>query len=139
MTSIAGHLSKIVISDDGGATWINLGGIIDMTLNLNIDELETTTHDSGGARSYIPNHHDATVDGTLRWDEDDLGQASVLEAVFDKTSFLVQLTMQTQLGKKRFDASAFATNCSPGGPLDDTAGLALTLRLSNLLPTLQVA
>lgn len=137
MSAIAGRLSKIKVSDDGGSSFVNLGGIVDATLNINIDELETTTHDSNGAREYIPNHHDATIDGSLRWDEDNVGQQKVLDAVFDKTVLQFQMTMQTSTGRVRFDADGFATNFSPSGPLDDTAQVDFTIRLSNLVKTTQ--
>lgn len=137
MGTIAGRLSRANVSDDGGAIFNNLGRAVDLTLNINIDELETTSHDSNGAREYIPNHHDATLDFTLRWDEDDIGQAIVLDAVFAKTVLKMQFLMQVLSGTVRFDADGFATSFSPSGPLDDTAGVDGTFRLSNLVKTNQ--
>ena len=55
---------------------------------------------------------------------------NVLEAIF-------RMRMQTGAGFLRFDAGAFPTTFSPSGPLDDAAGLDLTLRLSNLVKTNQ--
>lgn len=136
---IAGRLQRILVSDDGGGIFVNLGGIVDATLNLNIDELEVTSHDDNGARVYIPNHHDATVDGTLRWDEDDSGQGKILDAVFDKSVFEIEFYMEVTAGRVYFTADAFATSFAPGAPLDDAATLDLTLRLSNVQKAVQAA
>ena len=138
MGCISGRLAKSDVSSDNFVVEdLNLGSIVDATLNINIDELECTTHDDNGARVYIPNHHDATADYSLRWDEDDAGQSMILDAVFAKSVFNIRMRMQTGSGFLRFDAGAFATTFSPSGPLDDAAGLDLTLRLSNLVRTVQ--
>jgi predicted secreted protein len=138
MTAIPGRLSKLQVSDDGGVTYVPYGGIVDITMNLNIDELETTTHDSAGAREYIPNHHDATLDISGRWLDGDPGQEVVLQAVFAKTVFNFKFTMETLSGKKIYTGRAFATSASPSGPLDDTGSMDITLRTSGLLQGSQV-
>lgn len=136
--AIPGRLSKILVSDDGGITFVPYGGIVDVTMNLNIDELETTSHDSAGAREYIPNHHDATLDVSGRWLDGDPGQEIVLAAVFQKTVFNFKFTMETLTGKKIYTGRAFATSAAPSGPLDDTGSMNVTLRTSGLLQGNQV-
>ncbi len=126
--SIPGRLAKLEISPDGGVTYENFGGVVDVTFNMNIDELETTTHDSAGAREYIPNHHDVTLDVSARWMDGDPGQEIVLNAVFAKTVFPFRFVMETAPNRKKFEGSAFATSYSPSGPLDDTGALSVALR-----------
>ncbi len=135
--AIPGRLAKFEASPDGGTTFENFGGIVDVTMNLNIDELETTTHDSNGAREYIPNHHDASFDINARWMDGDPGQEIVLVAAFAKTVFAMRFFMETAPQRKRFDGSAFATSYSPSGPLDDTGSISLTIRGSGLMMTTQ--
>jgi len=54
------------------------GALVDITMNGNVDELETTVHNNdvaapvhSTARTYIPNFHDETLDCSLRYDEAD--------------------------------------------------------------------
>lgn len=129
---IPGRLAKLNVSPDGGLTFENFGGIVDVTMNLSVDELETTTHDSEGRREFIPNHSDATFDVSARWQDGDPGQEIVLVATFAKTVFPFQFFMEIAPQRKRFDGSAFATSLSPSGPLDDTGALDVTLRGSNV-------
>lgn len=131
--SIPGRLAKLEISPDGGTTYENFGGIVDINSNVNIDELETTTHDSAGAREYIPNHHDVTLDVSARWMDGDPGQEIVLMAVFAKTTFPFRFTMETAPARKKFEGTAFATSYSPSGPLDDTGALSAAFRCSGVL------
>ena len=138
MSAIPGRVGRVNASFDNGATYIAIGGLVDATLNGNVDELETTTHDSDGSREYIPNFHDETMDLTMRWDEEDPGQASLISSTFPTpTSFKVRFIMQQQSGKRRFDADAFITSFSPAQPLDDTASFDLSLRLSGTVATTQ--
>lgn len=134
MACVAGRLSRAEISTDNGATYLNLGGLVDATLNFNVDELECTTHDSNGVREYIPNHQDATADFTMRWDETDPGQVALTGTIFPSpTSFKIRFYLENVTGRTRFEADAFATSYSPSGPLDDTAGLDVSLRLSGTI------
>lgn len=129
---IPGRLAKLDVSPDNGATFENFGGIVDITMNLNVDELETTTHDDGGARTYLPNFHDVTYDVSARWQDGDPGQEIVMVAVFAKTVFSHRFFMEIASGRKRFDGSTFATSYSPSGPLDDTGQIDVSLRASGV-------
>ena len=129
---IPGRLAKLDVSADNDVTRENFGGIVDIGMNLNIDELETTTHDDNGARTYLPNHHDGTFDISARWMDGDPGQEIVLVAVFAKSVFAFRFYMEITSGRKRFDGSAFATSYSPQGPLDDTGNIDVTLRGSGI-------
>jgi predicted secreted protein len=140
MVCIPGRLATLWVNSALGVTpMIQLGGIVDITMNLNVDELECTSHDSNGAREYIPNHHDVTLDISARWMEDDAAQSNLLTSVFDKTSFDFVFRMQTDdvFGTppiySEFAGTAFATTFSPAGPLDDTGSLDITLRCSSVV------
>ena len=129
MSCIAGRLSRVQMNTGGG--YSNLGGIVDVTLNGNVDELECTDHDSDGIREYVPNHLDFTMDLTLRWDEDEPEQINLLNTLVPfPSTFLVYFFLENVAGRVRFEADAFITSYSPSGPLDDTAGLDVSLRLS---------
>lgn len=130
--AIPGRLSKLLVSDDGGTTYTNVGGQVDINLKIKIDDLEVTSHDDNGARTYIPNHHDVTGDMSGRWMDGDPGQEILLQSAFQKTSVLFKLTFQSVTGKKLFTGSLFPTSADPAGPLDDAAKLDISVRISGL-------
>lgn len=135
--SIPGRFGKLEVSS--GANFENFGGIKDIGMSINIDELECTTHDSNGAREYIPNHHDVTLDISGRWLDGNPGQEIVMTAVFAKTRFDFQFFMKKDIGSslKKYSGKAFATSANPNAPLDDTAALDLTLRCSGVIQSAQ--
>ena len=134
MACIPGRLSRVQVSFDNGTTYANLGGIVDATLNGNVDELECTDHDSNGIREYVPNHLDFTMDLTMRWDEDEPSQVDLEATIFPSpVTFKLYFLLENASGRRRYEADAFITTFSPSGPLDDTAGLDVSLRLSNVV------
>lgn len=105
--------------------------LVDGTLNVTIDELECTTH-GDSVRNFIPNLPEATLDLTFRWDETDPVQATILANTLPVGTFLVEFLLEDAAGKTKFTATAFPTSYGPGSPLDDTATLDVSLRLSDL-------
>lgn len=136
MACIAGRLSRLEVSTDD-ITYVDVGNLVSATMNMNIDELECTVHQDNGARTYIPGHHDATVDGSLRWDQDDAGQTLVRGAVFTKTELFYRFRIETGAGRVEYKGTGFATSFSPSTDLDDTANIDFTIRMSGLSEAIQ--
>ena len=70
------------------------GALVDATMNGNVDELETTVHNTSGAspthgtaRTYIPNFHDETLDVSFRYDEEDEESMGVLVCALNSFLF----------------------------------------------------
>jgi hypothetical protein len=138
----------IVPAGANAVTGIILSSLVDSTFNGNVDELETTVHNTAGtyaavtvdhstARTYIPNFHDETLDLTLRYDEADVCQQNLLYCSMQSKLFYYWFAPDGpaffgagSTGARQFNGAAFATSFSPGSPLDDVATLDLTLRLS---------
>jgi predicted secreted protein len=133
MTCIAGRVSRLKASYDGGATYNTIASLVDATLNGSVSELECTNHDSDGIAEFIPGNLDFTLDASYRWDEEDPTQAALLNTLVPSpTSFKVRFMLQDTTGKRMFQADAFLTSYSPSGPNDDVAGLDTSMRLSNV-------
>ncbi len=132
--SAPGRFAKVELSDDGGLTFVNLGGIVDCNLNINIDELECTTHDSNGVREYIPNHSDFSMDIEANWADGDPGQRMLMLASSSKTRLTFRYYQDVDPGSGKFywEGLCFPTSASPSGPLDDTGALSSSLRCSGV-------
>ena len=131
-TPVAGRVSKVHISTDGGTTYNNLAGVKEASLNTTIDELEATDHDSTN-REYIPNFLDATMDLTLNWEEDDAIQAALLGVtVPTPVSFKAYFWLNSGAGNVRFEADAFSTSFNVNGGQDGVAELSTSWRLSGI-------
>ena len=120
--------------------------VVDISLNGNTDDLETTVHNSysatpgpaqhSTARTYIPNFHDETLDVSMRYNEADTCQKNMLEAAFQSYIYnfwyLPDGDHATAVAGNHyiFFGAAFSTSFSPSSPLDDVNNVDFTLRLS---------
>lgn len=134
--AIPGRLGRFQVSTDG-VVYYDVKGIVDQTLTINVDELETTSHDSAGHREYIPNFDDSTVDLPLRWLDSDVGQKLLLNSAGQKIIMQCKFFMDTVSGHTLWTGSCFVTSASISGPLDDVASFDVSLRMSGLGQSVQ--
>lgn len=131
MAKVAGRIQTLDVSTDGGSTWTAVGGIVDGSFNGSQEELDSTAHDDGQYRTYVPGRKDFTIDVPLRWNQDDSGQAVLKAAFFAATVLTVRFRMEVGSGRDNWQASAFVTSFAPSGPNDDIASLDCSLRISS--------
>lgn len=75
-----GRISAIYVSFDlASAPSTQIGKLVDVTMNLNTQEVETTNHDSAGYREYLAGWIDGTIDGSARYDEANAQQMGLLD------------------------------------------------------------
>jgi predicted secreted protein len=138
MGKIVGRLSKIQLSDDGGATYEVLGGAVDISMNIAQAEIGITAHSDDDWEVYLPGRKDVSIDCSLRYDEADPGQiilmASMFTSVEAERNMKIRLTMVTDPGVGvQYDGTAFVSSLSPSGPNDDAASFDATLRVKGAL------
>lgn len=130
MARIQGRLGRVAVSDDGGASYVDVGCIQDATLNGSLDEIEVTCHESGTVREYLQGRRDATLDLTIWWDEDDPGQDKISAAYFGDSTLKVRFRMEEAAGKDEIIADAFVTSYTENSPNDDAASLDVSMRIT---------
>jgi len=133
MARIAGRLSTLDVSTDGGTNYTPVLCIADLTFNGEGEELDSTCHDDGVFRAFEAGRIAASIDGTLRWDESDPGQVILEGSAFDRTKLDYRFRMNVGSGNREYLAQGIVTNWSPTGPNDDIAGLDVTIRLSGTI------
>lgn len=133
MAKIAGRLSTLEVSADGGSTYYEVKGAVDLKLNGSQAELKSTSHDSGQFEEYEPGRKDMTMDVSCRFNQDDAGQAIVKDAYFSASKIDIRFRMETNTGREQYTAKAFPSSLGPSGPDDDIASIDFTLRISGPL------
>ena len=133
MAKIEGRLQTLQVDNGGGFVTIN--GLIDGSFTLTVEELETTTHDSGAFKSFLGGRGSGEISASLRWDEADAGQLSLATAAIGQLdTYGWRFRMETASGKKQWTATAgLVTSYNPTGPNDDISGLDVTIRLSGTI------
>lgn len=130
MAKIAGRLQTWLVG--GGDTVV--GGIVDSDGAFDTEEIDTTTHDDGAFRTFIPGRIAGVVNATLAWDDADAGQEAIKAAVFAQTSLATKFRMQTGAGFDSFDGTlTVITSMNPSGPNDDKAEVSISARFSGTI------
>jgi hypothetical protein len=132
MAKIQGRLSKVAVGADN-VTYNDITGIIDATLNLELAEITTTTHDDGAFESYITGRKNGTIDLSVRWDDAATYQDTIKDAFFNGTTLYWRFRMDEATGLDQFVALGFVTSLTPSGPNDDAAGMDATIRLTGTI------
>lgn len=140
MTCVAGRIADLDASFDAGSNWATLAALIDASIEITVDELECTSHDST-TREFIPNFLEATLSANFHWSETDASQISLVDTLFPTpTSFKVRFSLEQDVGvSQQYEADAFLTSATISGPRDDTAQLDTSMRLSNVVAQTYVA
>lgn len=128
MAKIAGRLQTLRV----GAS-VDVNGIVDGSISLEVEELDSTTHDSGGFREFLTGRMAGTMDFTMKWDGSDTGQLALETASFDRTQIAVEFRMNTGSTLREYTGTAQITNWAPNGPNDDVAELSVSMRLTGTI------
>lgn len=136
--TIPGRFARLEVSTDGDVFY-NFAGIVDVAMSISVSELETTTHDSNGGRTFIPGLIDYSMTSTNRWQDGDPGQDIVLENVDTKRLVHFRYTLQTAAGRKQWEGLCFLRTGTLAGPLKESATFAVTLRCSGVRMVRQAA
>lgn len=113
---IAGKLSRLEVSTDTGTTWLKVGGRVDMGLNLNKGEIDASHMDGEDWSNFLQGRKDATIDFSLRYIEDDEGQAALIDHFFASSGIEeeidVRFRLQEKTGAREFTGKGFVTSLS---------------------------
>ena|SRR3990167_4772237 len=109
-----------------------IGAIVDCSFSGEIEELDSTTHDSGAFREYLAGRMSGTLDVTMKWDQSDTAQSQMADDAFvPGTSRALDFRMETT-GHK-YTGTGFITNWSPSAPNDDVAEVSCTIRFTGTI------
>ena len=132
MAKHQGYDATLEISTDG-STYYDINGLVDVTFNGNVGEMDSTTHDDSTFRTYLVNRMDGTLDGSVKWDESDTGQNMLETSWIGLGTRYYRYRMQTGSGYREYKGTGFVTSLSPSGPNDDVAEASFSIRLSGTI------
>lgn len=126
MAKVEGRLQTLAI----GAGPTAIGSLTDCTLNGEVAELDSTSHDDADETA-LPGRGKYSISGDVLWDEADAGQAALATAFFAKTNNLaLRFRMNTGSGLKNYAAVGFVTKFAPAGPNKDLGKMSFAIRIS---------
>ena len=139
MAKVQGQLSKLLVSTDDGVTYLNVGQRLDASLSLSKAEIDASNMDSGEWEEYMEGRGSATIDFNAHYDEDDAGQAALIDSFFgsaNKLSF--KFMFKEEAGQNEYTADGFLTSLNPSAADNAIAEISGTIRLNSVTKAEQV-
>ncbi|RLB94227.1 MAG: hypothetical protein DRH26_01760 [Deltaproteobacteria bacterium] len=124
MTSaIPGFDGQIYISTDGGSNYSKIAEIRDMTLTVENEIIDATSHDSGGWREYIAGLKNWKLSGGNLYIAADAGQVKAFTALTGDTKVRVQFNPKDTTGLDQYWGDAYVNSQELNAPNDDAADM----------------
>lgn len=130
MSKIAGRLGRVYVSSNGGSTYYSVNGVGDFTLSTEITPIDVTSHDSGQFREYIPGHKTGTFDFSCKLDEDDAGQAIVVDGVSSGSTLVFKVRNQEGTGEYEWIFAGMVKSVTNSSPNDDAATFDVSVQIT---------
>lgn len=110
---------------------VAIGGIQDMTLDVQRAEIDTTDKDSAGWDEFITGQGSLSINGTANYEEDDAGQEDLIDAIIaGTTGSYVFRPWGTDVGQDEWTATGFPTSTQIDSPNKEQISFPFTIRLS---------
>lgn len=122
------HVAEISETPD----WKKVRHVVDATWNANWTEVDMSDQDSLN-NEYLRGRGDFSIDGTLRYNPQDEGQALLEESAFEQTTeanILVRWRSKAGAGEKEFVAPAFVSAFSNSRPDEAPQDISFTIRIA---------
>jgi len=87
-----GTSAKLQILGENNRTYINIAKVVDLTINVSRNMLETTALEDED-RNYVYGLRETSGSGTLLYDSDDQGTVSLMNKIFDDNEELTGLKL----------------------------------------------
>lgn len=119
--AIAGYKAKLYVSTDGGNTYNLVGEVRNLTLRVEADNIDVTSHDSAGWREFIQGLKQWTATAEALYVDTNAQQDAVYAALTGGTVIDLRIYAEEASGKEQWEGEARVTSWELSGPNDDAA------------------
>ena len=128
--AIPGFIAKLRISTDGGSNYYEVGELRDVTLTVERDTIDATTHTDQGWKANLQGLAQWSASAEYLYLKTDAQQDALYDALVNRTPFKVKLLPEgnpATSGDEQFDGDAIITSWELAGPLDDAAACSVEI------------
>lgn len=132
--AIPGFVAKLSISDDAGVTFKEVAEIREVTLNIEQDMINVTSHDTAPDEEFIDGLRRWTVSAGGLYVTTDQGQRNVEDALLGDVELEMRYDPEgTVTGKVRYTGNMRVTSIGKEAPNDDAAAQSLEFQGTGVL------
>ncbi len=133
MATKVGRLALIDISTDGGTVYNTIGRLVDGTVEMTTDEIDYSSHDSGGFREFEAGLTSGQITATFVYDEDETEQEALYSAFLARTTRDFRFVTESGAPNAAITAEGIVTSFSHSAGLDAMQMIDVTIRLSGTI------
>ena len=137
--AIPGFDGQVLISNDGGSTFNKIGELRDMTLNVEDELIDATSHDSGAWRESINGLRNFSISAEELYIRTDAGQSNAFTAITAKTLLKIQFRVKDLAGEDQYEGAVRVGTFEQTAPNDDAASSSLEFTGTGALTLVAVA
>lgn len=131
--AIPGFNATIEISTDGGTVYNPVGEMRDVTLQLEMAEIDATSKDSAGWGEIIAGIQRWSVTAEGLFVDGNTGQDALYDALTGRTLVKLRLRPRVASGLDQYVGDAYITGWENAEPLEDAVAVNITARGSGAL------
>ena len=129
MSKRTGRIATLEVDDGGG--FVAVGNIMDGTFDETDNQLDSTDRDDAGFDSQLYGHYHGTGNITLMYNEADVGQEAIRDAIEGKTTLIVRIrTHGTEALARQTTGTATFESKSTDKPLRDVTKQTIVFHMS---------
>ncbi len=130
--ALPGWTAQLYVADDL-TTFVKIGELRELTLDVERDMLDTTSHDSAGLREFIYGLEQWSITGSTLHITANAGQVDVRAAILARTQMNIELRETDVTGDPQWSGLALVSAQSLSFPVDDAMTGDITLQGTGLL------
>ncbi len=114
----------------GTPTWVEVGNVKDLTLNLEAGEADVTTRSNSGWRATVATLKDGSIEFEMVWDTSDANFTAIQQAFFNNTAleFAIMDGAIATAGSQGLRATMSITNFSRSEALEEAIMVSVTAK-----------
>ena len=114
----------------GTPTWVEVGNVKDLTLNLEAGEADVTTRSNSGWRATVATLKDGSIEFEMVWDTTDANFTAIQQAFFNNTplEFAIMDGAIATAGSQGLRATMSITNFSRSEALEEAIMVSVTAK-----------
>lgn len=117
--------AELLYGDAGSTADTLLEGVIEVTTNMEVAEIDVTSRDSNGHKEYVPGLTDSGLDVSIWNDSENEGLAAIRSAFLNKTAIALFASDGNGNG---LDADWMVTSYNVEEPLEDAAKVSCSFK-----------
>ena len=133
MSLVIGYKAKVEVSEDDGATYVEVGRVTSATFGHETELSDSTSNSDGGYSSKVYAITSGTLDVSLKWEASDPGQVICRESKFARTVLKFRFQPEQSAGQLQYDFDGLISSMSLDTSTNEVQDFSFTVESTGVI------